>query len=318
MKPVKREEAVRPSTSSVRQVVPEQLLQGLKGPFNLAMERKAEVQHFLMETQFIHLGFDGRRTGVETYVLNLRSVPAAVSGKNLDEYTCPEFGLRLNLGPAVTIPSLAGWTYTFNLYLSGPDEKGPVFGIPHDKFENLVDSSGNKLPVDICYAIYNNFIDFHSFNDIFARPTMAGGGIQDLKTIGQRVIHAAAFVEAPVNLGAGTKAGSVFRNGEVTLELKGISIVDSAACALITYDSGESTLKMIMPVAPGREAVTEGGSEYKGDIYVDLATAWVRRVTLDEFVITETTVPDEPANIIGYVARHILLRMVSPEEIGGK
>jgi len=90
------------------------------------------------------------------------------------------------------------------------DERGPMFGIQHSKFEDVVDSLGNKLPVGICYAVYNNFIDFHSFNDMFARPLRFGKGIQDLKAIGQRIVHAAAHIEAPVNLGAGIKSGSVF------------------------------------------------------------------------------------------------------------
>jgi len=37
------------------------LIQGLKGPFDLSGERKSEAQYFHMETQFIHLGFDGKR-----------------------------------------------------------------------------------------------------------------------------------------------------------------------------------------------------------------------------------------------------------------
>jgi hypothetical protein len=293
------------------------LIRDLKGPFDLSAERKPESQHFHMETQFIHIGFNGKRTGTETYILKLRCIPAALSGKNGDEYTCPEFGLQINTEPAVTIPALRDWTYVFNPSLSGMDERGPMFGIPHGKFEDIADSLGNMLPVEIRYAIYNNFIDFHSFNDVFARPMRFGKGIQDLKAIGQRIVHAAAFIEAPVNLGAGVKPGSVFRNGEVTLELKGVSVVDGVPCALVAYDSGESTLKMIMPFATDQEIVTEGGSEYKGDIYIDLATRWVRKVTLDEFVITQTRVTNQ-TKIDSYTVRHILLRLIGLEEFEKK
>ena len=289
-------------------------IRDLKYPIDLSAERKPEVQCFHMETQFIHLGFDGKRIGTETYMLKLRCIPGPLSGKNVDEYTCPEFGLRINDEPVVTIPTLKGWTYVFDRGLSGMDEKGPMFGIPHGKFEDIADSLGNVLPVGIRYAIYNNFIDFHSLNDLFARPLKFGKGIQDLKAIGQRIVHAAAFIEAPVNLGAGIKAGSVFRNGEVTLELKGLSVVDGVPCALVGYDSGESTLKMIMPLALDQEIVTEGGSEYKGDIYIDLETRWVRKVTLDEFVVTETKVTNTPTKIDGYTVRHILLRLIGQEE----
>lgn len=266
-----------------------------------------------METRFIHIGFDGKRTGTETYIIKLRCVPAALSGQGGDEYTCREFQLRINDGQAVTIPALQDWTYMFNLG-SGKDEKGQVFGIPHNKFEDIADSLGKPLFAPIRYAVYNNFIDFHAFCDVFARPAQDGAGIQDLKKIGQKIVHSSAFTEAPVNLGSGIKAGSFFRNGEVTLELKGVSAVDGAACALVGYDSGESTLKMIMPLGADKEIVTTGASEYMGDIFIDLAMRWVRKVTLDEFVVTETRMPGPMPKMNAYTVRHILMRLISKEE----
>jgi hypothetical protein len=143
---------------------------------------------------------------------------------------------------------------------------------------------------------------------------MFGRGIEQLKLIGDRIVHPAAFTGAPVNLGTAVKPGSVFRNGEVTLELKGISIVDGVLCALIGYDSGESTLKMIMASTEGADVLTEGGSEYKGDIYIDLGTGWVRKVTLDEFVVTETGAVNSEAKVNRYTVRHLLLRLISQEE----
>jgi len=270
-----------------------------------------------METRFAHIGFDGKRTGTEVYVLKLKCVPAPLSGKGADEYTCREFALQVNDGPVLTIPSLAGWSYLPSLAGTARDEKGQVLGIPHGKFEGIADSRGTKLAAGIGYAVYNNFVDFHAFNDIFARPVAAGKGIQDLRTIGQRVVHAAAFSEPPVNLGSGIKEGSVFRNGEVTIEFKGISLVDGAACAIVAYDSGESTLRMIMPFSDGKDIETVGGSEYKGDIYVDLASCWVRKVTMDEFVVTETRLPATGPKIMAYTIRHLLMRMIDKEEYEG-
>jgi len=296
-----------------------QKLSGLAGPFDLAGPRTAEVQHFIQETQVIHLGFDGKRTGMETYTVKLRCVPAPLSAKDGDEYTCREFKIRVNDGDAVTIPALAGWSYLYKATPTGMDEKGQVFGIPHDKFENLVDSRGNKLPVTLRYPVYNSFIDFHAFCDNFARPIAGGGGIQDLKTIGQTIVHASAFTEPPVNLGSGIKAGSYFRNGEVKLVFKGVGLVDGAACAVIGHDSGESTLRMIMPLGADKDMVTEGGSEYLGDIYIDLETRWVRKITLDEFVVTETRMPGpdggagQGAKIPNYTIRHLLTRLVGKE-----
>ncbi|MCJ7586355.1 MAG: hypothetical protein MUQ00_00390 [Candidatus Aminicenantes bacterium] len=297
-----------------------QNLSGLNGPFDLAGPRTAEVQHFIQESQVIHLGFDGKRTGLVTYTVKLRCVPAPLSGKDGDEYTCREFKIRVNEGEAVTVPALAGWSYLYKATPTGMDEKGQVFGIPHDKFEDLVDSRGNKLPVTLRYPVYNSFIDFHAFCDILARPIVGGAGIQDLKTIGQKIVHASAFTEPPVNLGSGIKAGSFFRNGEVKLAFKGLGLVDGAACAVIGHDSGESTLRMIMPLGADRDMVTEGGSEYLGDIYIDLETRWVRKITLDEFVVTETRMPGpggaagQGAKIPNYTVRHLLTRLVGREE----
>ena len=123
-----------------------EVVQVLRGPFDLSVERKPESQYFHMQTQFVHIGFDGKRTGTETYLLRLRCIPAALSGKNLNEYTCREFGLRINTGAIATIPALQSWTYRFDL-MSGVDGKGPVFGISHDRFEGITDSLGDRKSV---------------------------------------------------------------------------------------------------------------------------------------------------------------------------
>lgn len=296
-------------------------LAGLKGPFNLAGELKPEVRYYIQETQFIHFGFDGKRTGAETYTVKMRVVPAELSGKGGDEYTVREFSVKLGSGATETIPALAGWSYVFKASPTGRDAAGQVLGIPHDNFENLVTSGRTKITPTGSYPIYNSFIDFHTFNDVFARPPVGGGGIQDLKMIGQTIRHASAFSEPPVNLGKGIKESSVFRNGDIRLVFKGVSLVDGAACAIIGYDSGESTLKMIVPISAEKDIVTEGGSEYAGDIYIDLATRWVRKVILDEHVVTETQLPATGSGSTApgpkfqaYTVRHILTRMVGRDE----
>ena len=290
----------------------QRLAQDLRGPFNLSIDRKPETLYFHMQTEFVHIGFNGRRTGTETYFLTLRCIPTSSSRKKLDQYTCGAFCLRFNSEDVVTLPALRLWDYEFDP-TSGADGKGPVFGVPHNTFESIRDSRGNELPPDIRYAIYNNFIDFHALNDGFSRP-MFGKGIEELRLVGDRIVHPAAFTEAPVNLGTAVKPGSVFRNGEITLEFKGISVVDGALCALIGYDSGESTLKMIMASSEGTDILTEGGSEYKGDIYIDLETGWVKKVTLDEFVATETGAVNGEVKVNKYTVRHLLLRLISQEE----
>ena len=277
-------------------------------------------------TEFVHLNFDGKRTGAETYTVKLRVFPTALSGKAGDEYTVREVLIKAGEGAAESIPELAGWSYIYRERAGDIDDKGQIFGIPHDKFESLTTSQGRKLSGVAVYPIYNSFVDFHGFCDVFAKPMPGGAGIQDLKALGQSIRHAAAFSEPPVNLGKGIKEGSVFRNGDIRLVLKGVGLVDGAACAIVGYDSGESTLKMIMPMAAGKDIVTEGGSEYIGDIYIDLATRWVRKVTLDEFVVTETKLPamgpaaggaagtGQGQKVQSYTVRHLLTRMVGREE----
>ena len=284
----------------------------LERTFDLAAGRTPQMQYFTMETTVVHIRFDGRRTGSETFYLVLKCAPGALSGKDGDEYTCRDFRYKVNDGEPVAIPALAGWTYVFGMTASGTDDKGQVLGIPHAKFENLTDGSGRKLPPATAYFVYNAFIDFHAFNDVFARPVAGGKGIQDLTRVGQRIVHSSAFSEPPVNLGAGIKEGSVFRNGEVTLEFKGLSLVDGAPCALVGYDSGESTLKMVMAMGQA-DIVTTGGSEYKGDLFIDLSTRWVRKITMDEFIVTETAVPGG-AKMDAYTVRHLLMRNITREE----
>jgi hypothetical protein len=286
----------------------EQLARDLEGPFDLSSDRKREAQIFDMNTNYIHFGMNGERLATESYLLRIQYIPEA---ENVDEYMCSEPQLQINGGPLVSIPELSNWTYIFNPTLSGADDRGPLWGIPQDKFANINDSEGRALPFSIRYGLYTNFIDFHSINDVFTRPMKFGKGIQDLKEIGQRIVHPASFVEAPLKFGAEIKPGSSFRNGEVSLELKGLSLVDGSPCALVTYDAGESNLKMIIPVSPDQDSFSAGGSQYKGDMYVDLATRWVRKATLDEYLVTETSIPDSPSKINQFTTRHILLRLIS-------
>jgi hypothetical protein len=73
-------------------------LAGLNGPFDLGGELKPEVRYYIQETQVINFGFDGKRTGIETYTVKLRCIPAALSGKGGDEYTVGKFSIRTGEG----------------------------------------------------------------------------------------------------------------------------------------------------------------------------------------------------------------------------
>jgi len=284
----------------------EKIKEYLQGPFDLALDKKWENQYFRMETKYIHFGLSGKRLGTESYLLKLQYIAKTLVDGSVDQYVCSELRLQTDGGSSVTIPYLKNWTYAFNPMLVEP---GVLWGIPQDKFMKITDSSGRALPFSIRYAVYINFIDFHCINDIFSRPMKLGKGIQDLKLIGQRIVHPASFLESPVHFGAEIKSGSIFQNGEVTLELKGLSIIEESPCAIIAYDAGESNVKMILPVPIGQDSVANGGSQYKGDIYVDLATRVVRKATLDEYMIQETSTQGSPSKMGEYTVRHILLRL---------
>jgi hypothetical protein len=275
--------------------------------FNLAGSRSQEEQFFLMESKLVTYALDGKRTGTDIFRLHIKSVP----GED-DKYSCLRFTVQLGDSPEVEIPELRNWTYIYN----DPQnlDKDYVFGIDHTKFENLVDSEGIPLSFENSYHIYNAFIDFHGFCSLFPEPTPEGNGIQDLKYIGDKIIHDAAFTDAPTNLGKNISEGSSFKNGEITLEFKGLSYVNDKECALLGFDSGESSFKMIMNPVPDMEIVTVGSSHYKGDIYKDLNTNWVQKVTLNEFVISETSLPMPPNKINAVIERNILIKNVSQEE----
>jgi len=285
----------------------------LKQTFDLGAERSAETQYFVMTSKLINYALDGTRLGTDTMRIHLKCVPASVSGREADRYTCADFAIEFAGAPEVAVPALRNWTYDFGPM--GIDEKGQVFGIDHAKFENLTDANGRPIPADKSYHVYNAFIDFHGFCNAFACPMPGEGkGIEDLKHIGDRIVHAAAFTEPPVNLGSNVSEGSTFKNGEVTLALKGLSLVDGRACAVVTYDSGNSSFQMKVKPMPNMEVETVGSSHYLGDLYIDLATRWVRKATMYELVVSETRLPVPPNKINGVIEREIVIRNVTEQE----
>ena len=208
----------------------------LHGPFDLAIAHSSEIQYFTMESRMMTYALNGDRLGTDVFRLYLKCVPSSVSGKDGDEYTCLKFTIQLANAAESEIPALKNWSYHLGKNAARIDAQGQVFGIDHAKFTNLVDANGSPVAPDKGYHVYNAFIDFHSICTVFAEPMDGGSGIQDLKTIGQKIVHAAADSEAPVRLGENIEKGSTFKNGTVTLEFKGLSLVNTKECALLEYD----------------------------------------------------------------------------------
>jgi hypothetical protein len=145
---------------------------------------------------------------------------------------------------------------------------------------------------------------------VFADRTTSGKGAQDLQSIGDKVIHSASFSQPPVNLGSQIAEGSYFKNGEITLEFKGLGLVNGQRCALLGYDSGESSFYMVMKPMINMEIGTKGSSHYWGDIYKNLASGWIEKATLHEMVVSQTTIPGMTQKTNSVVERSIVIKNV--------
>jgi hypothetical protein len=278
--------------------------------YDLVPQHTKDTQFYVMESKLLKYALDGTHEGSDVYRLYLRCIPANKTSLQGDEYTCLKFTIQLSNAPERSIPSLTNWKYFFALTANAKDEKGQVFGIDHSKFEQLVDENGKALPNENTYHVYNAFIDFHSMS-VFAEKTAVGKGVQDLKSIGQKIIHVASFSQPPVNLGSQVAEGSYFKNGEITLALKGLSLVNKKTCAILEYDSGESSFYMVIKPLSNMEVKTKGSSHYQGDIYKDLEGGWIQRATLHELVISETVVPVQTDKINGVIERSISINNVA-------
>lgn len=277
----------------------------LQQEYNLLPAHSRDTQYYTMESRLSEFAPDGTISGADVYRLYLRCVPDKAGLKG-DKYTCLKFTVQLNNSPELPIPSLTGWSYFFTLAANGRDEKGQMFGIDQSKFEELSDKNGKTLPVENAYHVYNAFIDFHSMS-VFAEKTDSGKGVQDLRRIGQEIIHGASFSQPSVSMGSQVGDGSYFKNGQIRLAFKGLSIVNRRTCALLGYDSGESSFYMVTKPMPNMEVKTKGASHYQGDIYKDLSSGWLQKATLHELVVSETSVPGMANKINSVIERNIVI-----------
>ncbi|MHC4243606.1 MAG: hypothetical protein ACYSU4_14465 [Planctomycetota bacterium] len=262
----------------------------LRNTYDFSAERSMKSCYYCMETKIIHLGADGTRTVPFTLRLLLKCMPAGYSPQDGYLYTCSKISLQKEGDPEVLIPALDGWSYMFKRAEDGGfHHEGLIYGIDHGRFQGLKDGKGNALPPECAYALYNMFVDFHAFCNQFAEKAMTGNGIQDLKRIGEKIVHESAFSEPTLQLSGNISEGSFFRNGEVTLEFKALSIVDGVACAIVRFDSGDSSFKFSVKPTPEMEIKTVGAAHYWGDLYIELESRWVRKVKMGEITVSKVT-----------------------------
>ncbi len=252
----------------------------LSQEYDLVGERSAETQYYHMERIIVVRADDGTRQSVERYNLRLMVEPDDQSAVENAKYTCVELTMQKDDGPEVTIPALEGWSHEMERG-GGIDEQGLLFGVPDVKFQGLTDSNGEILEPIVAYQIKDVFVGFHSFT-VFADPAKEGKGIQDLRRIGDKITSASAGVETSI------LEGSTFKNGEITLEFKGVSIVGGAATAILHVDSGDGSFIMAFS-HEGMEVKTVGGTHYWADIYLDLASKWVKKSEVIVVDMTKTT-----------------------------
>ena len=279
--------------------------------YNLVPQHSRDTQYFEMESQLQKHALDGTILGTDIYRLLLRCIPSFNASKG-DEYTCLKFTVQINNSTAISIPSLTGWKYLFSLEPNtGDSTKAHLFGIDHRKFENLTDQNGKNLPIENTYHVYNAFIDFHTMS-VFAEKTAKDSGAQHLTYVGDKIVHEASFSQPHVSLGAKVSETSYFKNGKITLEFKGLGLINKKTCAIIEYDSGESSFYMLTKPMANMEVSTKGSSHYWGDIFKDLTTGWIQKAVLHELVVSETIVAGLSNKINSVIERTINIKNVAP------
>ncbi|MCA9734881.1 MAG: hypothetical protein H6696_09000 [Deferribacteres bacterium] len=185
--------------------------------FNLGMSKHNAIQYYEMKSKIINKNMDGTIKSTDILLIMLKWEPAVLTASRQDEFTCLQFSLTLGDTANLIIPALKNWKYAFDE--NGIDSKGQVFGIDHGKFEKLHDQNGLVLQADMAYHVYNAFIDFHSFCNVFAEPA-ENGSVKQLEKIGDKVEHYASHSQPPTNLGSHFKEGSHLKTGKLHFHWK--------------------------------------------------------------------------------------------------
>ena len=287
--------------------------------YYLGGERSEEPHFYYIESRIVSYGENGTRIGVDMYNVSLMVEPGNRAAGEADKYTCVGVEIQLGGEPEITIPSLEGWSYDLNMQLLDDDvldEQGQLWGISYARFEGLTDSNGEELDPFVAYQVYNSFILFHGFVDGYTEEAREGKGMAELRRIGQKIVQEeSSFQEAPIDFGEHFSEGSIFTSGEITLEFKGISVVDDSLCAIVGYDAGESSFTMLFEPFPGFVVKTFGGTLIHGDLYVDLASRWVTKGVITYRDVTMTTMGGEKI-ASGVMGTTVTIKAVESDIVG--
>ena len=268
--------------------------------YNLCGVRSSEPQFYLVQHEVITHTSNGKPKLIDNYKMRLKCEPRdRKAGEIVDKYTCVDFFVKRKNTSEVSIPSLAGWSYEFSKQLlneEGLDSEGRMMGIPHARFDGLTYRNGAKLPIELPYQIYSLFTYFHTCCNMLTEPSQLGVNIEDLRKVGDSTISEIS-PELPIDLGKVILKGSTFKTGKEALEFKGLGIVDDVACAIVGYEATGGSWTAYIQAAPLIKVKTTGGTQNKAEIYIDLASLWVKKATYMITDITKTTMYGIPVEI---------------------
>lgn len=253
---------------------------------DLAGQRSPGTLLYQFSTDYLAYAPDGSLISKEQTVADIE-IEVDDAGRQI--LTAHKFELIDNDGVRMSIPRLEGWQNRLD------SDSNELLGVPHEDFAGLQTDTGEPLSPEITHRVYNTFVDFYAFNNVFAEPSSAeGNDIGDLTSIGQVIEHYSAYSKPAVSLGETVAAGSYFQNGRVTLEWKGMSRVGGNPCALVGFDSGESEFRMALKPAPGMEFTVNGGSQYWGDLHINTRSLWLEKGTFIEVVLARVDAGEDP------------------------
>jgi len=136
-------------------------------------------------------------------------------------------------------------------------------------------------------------------------PSQLGTNIEDLKKVGDKSISEIS-PELPIDLGTNILKGSTYKTGQTVLEFKGLSTIDDAACAIVGYEEIGGLWTAYILAAPLMKVKTNGGTQIRAEIFIDLASLWMKKATYIVTDITKTTLYGIPVEISVPITTHTI------------